>query len=60
MIPVFAYFDPGSGSLILQVLVGGFSGLVVLGRYLWNQYVGRKPEQSAVPLSSGEIPIRLG
>lgn len=54
---VLAYLDPGSGSLILQALVGGLSGLVVLGRYLWTQFLGRKPMQTALPISSGEIPI---
>lgn len=30
-----AYFDPGSGSLVLQTVVGGSAGLLVLGNYLW-------------------------
>jgi hypothetical protein len=34
--PVVAYFDPGSGSLVLQAIVGGAAGLVVLVRYLWE------------------------
>lgn len=59
MTPIFAYLDPGSGSLILQAMVGGFSGLVVLGRYLWTQYVTRKPEQAAMKLSSAEMPAHL-
>jgi hypothetical protein len=32
---VLAYFDPTAGSLLMQALVGGFGGLVVLGRYTW-------------------------
>jgi hypothetical protein len=32
----FAYFDPGSGSLLMQALVGGIAGLVVFARYLWD------------------------
>lgn len=59
MTPIFGYLDPGSGSLILQAMVGGFSGIVVLGRYLWTQYVTRKPEQAAMKLSSGELPAQL-
>jgi hypothetical protein len=31
-----AYFDPGSGSLVLQTIVGGSAGLAVLGKYLWS------------------------
>ena len=56
MNPFFAYLDPGSGSLILQALVGGFSGLVVLGRYLWNQWMTRKPVRLEMR-SSGEMPV---
>jgi hypothetical protein len=53
-----AYLDPGSGSLILQALVGGLSGLVVLGRYLWTQMTANKPMQPVASLSSGEIPVQ--
>jgi hypothetical protein len=42
MNPLLAYFDPSAGSLLLQALVGGFGGLVVLGRYLWLQLFGNK------------------
>jgi hypothetical protein len=60
---VFAYFDPGPGSLILQAIVGGGAGLVVFGKYLWNSLRGRNaPEQPAAPEkfessadSSGEV-----
>ena len=52
---IVSYLDPGSGSLILQMLVGGFSGIVVLGRYLWTQFV-RKPIQPSIQ-SSAEMPV---
>ena len=39
MNPLLAYFDPSAGSLLLQALVGGFGGVVVLGRYLWTQFI---------------------
>jgi hypothetical protein len=42
MSPLLAYFDPSAGSLLLQVVVGGFGGVVVLGRYLWTHYLGSK------------------
>jgi hypothetical protein len=59
MTPIIAYLDPGSGSLILQALVGGFSGIVVLGRYVWTQFQVRKTVQTATQLSSAEMPVRL-
>ena len=37
MLPVFAYFDPGAGSIMLQTLVGGSAGLWVAVRYWWNR-----------------------
>jgi hypothetical protein len=40
MNPFFAYFDPGSGSLLLQALVGGTAGLMVFGRYIWDAIRG--------------------
>jgi len=33
---LIAYLDPGSGSLLLQTLVAGFSGLMVFIRYLFK------------------------
>lgn len=39
---LFAYLDPGSGSLLLQALVGGSAGVMVLARYVWQTYVTRQ------------------
>lgn len=38
---VLSYFDPGSGSLVLQALVGGGAGLVVFGNYVWKLVASR-------------------
>ena len=35
--PSHAYLDPGSGSLMLQVLLGGIAGLVVAGKLFWTR-----------------------
>jgi len=66
MSSLLAYFDPGSGSLVMQALVGGTAGLIVFGKYLWNSAFSRPdcPQRgAAVPDghlrpadSSGEIP----
>ncbi len=32
---VHAYLDPGSGSILLQVILGGIAGLVVAGKLFW-------------------------
>ena len=33
---IFAYLDAGSGSLLLQALIGGVAGLVVFFKYRWS------------------------
>ncbi len=53
---MLAYFDPTAGSLLLQALVGGFGGIMVVGRYLWMQLRGHEQVQ-AVLSQSQEIPI---
>jgi len=35
--PAWAYLDPGSGSMLLQVLLGGVAGAVVLLRLYWRR-----------------------
>ena len=36
--PVSAYLDPGSGSMFLQVLLGGFAAVSVIVRLYWNRW----------------------
>ncbi len=39
---LFAYLDPGSGSLLLQAILGGGAGLAMLVRHVWRSFrVGR-------------------
>lgn len=37
---IFGYLDPGSGSMILAAAAGGVAGMAVLGRLLWNRFLG--------------------
>lgn len=32
----FAYLDPGTGSMLLQAIVGGGAGIMVLVRHFWR------------------------
>lgn len=32
-----AYLDPGTGSMILQVVLGGVAGLMVAGKLFWTR-----------------------
>ena len=36
-----AYLDPGTGSLVTQVLLGGAAGLAVAAKLGWRRLVGR-------------------
>ena len=35
--PVEAYLDPGSGSMLLQILLGGFAAVGVIAKLYWNR-----------------------
>ena len=38
--PVDAYLDPGSGSMLLQILLGGFAAVGVIGKLYWHRLTG--------------------
>ena len=37
---LFAYLDPGSGSMILQAVVGGVAAVAVAGKFYWRRFLG--------------------
>jgi hypothetical protein len=50
--PAAAYVDPGSGSLLIQLLLGGLAGLGVMLKLFWHRVVSvvrREPTLSAPP-----------
>lgn len=50
---LLAYLDPGSGSMILQILAGGLAAVAVTARLYWDRILKflkiRKPEDEAAP-----------
>jgi hypothetical protein len=45
--PFFAYIDPGTGSLILQLLLGGIAGIWVILKLFGQrimEFFGKKPK----------------
>ena len=37
---IFGYLDPGSGSVILQAIVGGFAAVAVTAKLWWKRFTG--------------------
>ena len=35
--PAWAYLDPGTGSILLQLMLGGVAGVLVAGRLYFNR-----------------------
>ena len=46
-LPLHAYLDPGSGSMLLQVLLGGFAALGVAIRLYWQRGTARLRHRKA-------------
>jgi hypothetical protein len=38
--PAWAYLDPGTGSMMLQLLLGGIAGAMVAGKLYWHRFRG--------------------
>lgn len=56
---ILAYFDPGSGSLLMQALVGGAAGLLVFAKFVWDAMLkmtqarkSREPNTAAKELAT--------
>jgi hypothetical protein len=60
MTSLLAYLDPGSGSMILQILAGGVAAVAVTAKLYWNRILRflriRKdePEAAEVKPAGGE------
>jgi len=37
-VTTFAYLDPGTGSMLLQAIVGGSAGFYVFARHVWRSF----------------------
>ena len=51
MTSLLAYLDPGSGSMILQIIAGGLAAVAVTAKLYWGRLLKflriRKPEDEA-------------
>ena len=48
-IALLAYLDPGTGSMLLQAIVGGTAGLIVFVRHLFRSWKFRKDTTTDIP-----------
>ena len=51
-----AYLDPGTGSIILQVLLGGVAGLALAGKLYWQKFRLLARHQAQARGASGDPP----
>jgi len=49
---VFGYLDPGSGSMLLQILLGGAVGFIVIIKLYWNNILTFLHIRKAAPKES--------
>ena len=52
--PAQAYLDPGTGAILLQMLLGGVAGALVILKLYWHRFTsffrrGRKEPEAAAP-----------
>jgi len=45
--PALAYIDPGTGSMILQGVIGAVAGAAMVGKVYWSKIVGLITGRSA-------------
>ncbi len=47
--PAYAYLDPGTGSMLVQMLLGGVAGALVIGKLYWHRlkaFFDRQPSHN--------------
>jgi methenyltetrahydromethanopterin cyclohydrolase len=53
---LLAYLDPGSGSMILQILAGGLAAVAVTAKLYWNKVLRflriKKDEPEVAPVAN--------
>jgi hypothetical protein len=54
--PAYAYIDPGSGGMLVQLLTGGAAGGIILARLYWRRLKDRLGQKSQSPAADGALP----
>lgn len=53
--PAMAYLDPASGSMLLQLVLGGVAGAAVALRLFWRRLVARFRPREELPPTTEDI-----
>ena len=51
--PAYAYIDPGTGGMLIQLVTGGAAGLLILVRLYWRRMKDALTGKTAPPASGG-------
>ena len=54
---MFAYLDPGTGSIVLQVIVGGFAGLAVFFKMFGRRIMFWKKSDNELTSGEGDAEV---
>ena len=52
-----AYLDPGSGSLVVQIIIGGILAALVAIRLYWSRIIGFFTGKKPAPTSDDQNPL---
>jgi hypothetical protein len=53
---MFLYVDATAGGVLIQVLLGGFAGIGIVGRLVWSRVAGRFTSHDEATVD-GETPV---
>ena len=59
MTTVLAYLDPGSGSMILQIIAGGVAAVAVTAKLYWNRLLASFTSRRTSPSRRAELGRRV-
>ena len=51
--PAQAYLDPGTGSMVLQLILGGVAGAIVIGKLYWERLKNALGFSASEPIAPG-------
>jgi hypothetical protein len=55
-LPAYAYVDPGTGSMLIQLVTGGVAGSLVLARLYWRRLKDKLTGKTSAPPADRDQP----